>query len=76
MLILTHHLDDRIRIIAGNGEVCELTIVELRGGKVRLGYSAPPQVKIKRVAKTDRTDLKPPGTEATDDGRQQTLLGV
>ena len=44
MLVLSRHRDERIHI--GNDVV--LTIIEIRGDKVRVGIEAPEDVKIYR----------------------------
>ena len=44
MLVLSRHKDEKVYI--GNDVV--LTIVEVRGNKVRLGFEAPPHVRIDR----------------------------
>lgn len=44
MLVLSRKKNEVIRI----GESVELTVVEIRGDKVRLGFTAPPEVRIDR----------------------------
>lgn len=44
MLVLSRKMGERIRV--GNG--IAITVVEVRGGKVRLGFEAPPAVPIHR----------------------------
>ena len=50
MLVLTRKKNERIRI-AGNIEV---TVLEIRGGKVRLGIECPAEIPIHREEILDR----------------------
>ncbi len=50
MLVLTRKKNERIRI-AGNIEV---TVLEIRGGKVRLGIECPPEIPVHREKILDR----------------------
>lgn len=45
MLVLTRHRDERIIIDGGR---IVLTVIEIHGGKVRLGIEAPPDVPVHR----------------------------
>lgn len=45
MLLLGRYVGEEIRI----GEDVVLRVVEIRGGKVRLGFDAPPHVAIHRA---------------------------
>ncbi|HAV64425.1 MAG TPA: carbon storage regulator [Verrucomicrobiales bacterium] len=67
MLVLTRLKDQRIKI----GSNIEVTIVDIRGDKVRLGVTAPPDIVVDREevaerrankATTARLDLVTPGT--------------
>ena len=44
MLVLSRNRDQVIKI----GENIEVTVVDIRGDKVRLGFTAPPEVPIHR----------------------------
>ncbi len=44
MLVLSRHIDESIMI----GDEIELTIVDIRGDKVRIGISAPSSVAVHR----------------------------
>lgn len=44
MLVLTRHADERIMI----GDEVEITIVEIKGDKVRIGISAPMHIAVHR----------------------------
>ena len=44
MLVLSRHRDETIMI----GDDIELTVVDIRGDKVRIGIKAPPQVAVHR----------------------------
>ena len=54
MLILTRHRDEEILIFVPSRESPEgpsqvaIKVVDIRGDKVRLGFTAPPEVKIHR----------------------------
>ena len=50
MLVLTRKKNERIRI-AGNIEV---TVLEIRGGKVRLGIECPSEIPVHREEVLDR----------------------
>lgn len=59
MLVLSRHRDERITI----GDDIEITVVEIRGDKVRLGIEAPKNVPIHRREVYDdikRVGRKPP----------------
>lgn len=43
MLVLTHKLGEYVEV----GET-KITVLEIRNGQVKLGYEAPPEVKIRR----------------------------
>ena len=44
MLVLRRKVGERIMI----GDSIEVTILRVRGGKVRLGFTAPPSVRVDR----------------------------
>jgi len=44
MLVLSRHRNERIMI----GDDIAITVVEIRGDKVRLGVAAPPDVSVHR----------------------------
>jgi carbon storage regulator len=63
MLVLSRKRDERIVI----GDNIVITIVEVRGDKVRLGIEAPSEVPVHRQEVLDAmrrhaTDTKPPAT--------------
>lgn len=58
MLILTRGLNERVRLLTPDGTACWVTVVETRNGKVRLGFTAPPEVRI------DREELLAPAVPA------------
>lgn len=49
MLVLTRREGEQVVI----GEDIIVTICEVRGGKVRIGFQAPPEVKIYRIELLD-----------------------
>lgn len=54
MLVLSRKVDESI-VLFDNGEaVAKITIVESRGGKVRLGIEAEPVIKVVRTELLDR----------------------
>ena len=63
MLVLSRKKDDRI-VIAG-GEIV-LTIVEIRGDKVRVGISAPKDITVHRGEVQDALDAATIAEVATD----------
>lgn len=44
MLVLSRQRDETIMI----GDVIEITVVDIRGDKVRLGINAPPEISVHR----------------------------
>jgi len=44
MLVLSRHRDERIMI----GDEVTVTVVDIRGDKVRLGIEAPPEIPVHR----------------------------
>ena len=50
MLVLTRKLGERLVI----AESIEITVVQIRGNKVRLGVTAPDQVSIRRLEVENR----------------------
>ena len=61
MLVLSRKQGEEIVV----DDCVEITVLQVRGGKVRLGFSAPPQVAIhrreiyERIASTDRSPAAP-----------------
>lgn len=65
MLVLSRQRDESIMI----GDNVEITIVDIRGDKVRLGISAPPQIAVHRKEVYDaiqRENQKAAGVSAGD----------
>lgn len=54
MLVLSRHIDESIMI----GDDVELTIVDIRGDKVRIGISAPSSVAVHRKEVYDAIRLE------------------
>ncbi|MBM4113697.1 MAG: carbon storage regulator CsrA [Phycisphaerae bacterium] len=54
MLVLSRHIDESIMI----GDEVELTIVDIRGDKVRIGISAPSNVAVHRKEVYDAIRLE------------------
>jgi len=52
MLVLSRKVDDRIVI----GEEIEICVVKIQGGRVRLGISAPKDVRVVRKEVTGADD--------------------
>lgn len=48
MLVLTRKKSEAITFLTASGERIEFEVIEFREGKVRLGFKAPPSVKIFR----------------------------
>lgn len=81
MLVLSRHRDESIII----GDDVVITIVDIRGDKVRLGINAPQDIPVHRrevyeaiqrenlkAAKLKRTDARP----LADDGNASSLPGA
>ena len=47
MLVLSRKKDETIVINSGNNDI-HITIVDIRGDKIRVGINAPPEVSIHR----------------------------
>ena len=65
MLVLSRKLDEQIVI----GDDIVITVVEIRGGKVRLGFEAPDEVSIHRqevYEKTQRAKVQDPDSPPAD----------
>ncbi len=58
MLVLTRKVDETIMI----GEDVELTVIRIRGNSVRLGISAPNEIRVTR----GELDRKPPQRQAAE----------
>ncbi len=54
MLVLSRHRDETIMI----GDDTELTIIDIRGDKVRIGIKAPPHVPVHRKEAYDAIRLE------------------
>ncbi len=52
MLVLSRKRDERIRI----GENIEITVVEIQGGRVRLGITAPSDIPVHRAEIADQIE--------------------
>jgi len=50
MLVLSRHRDEQIMI----GDEIIITVVEIRGDKVRLGIEAPPDIPVHRLEVYER----------------------
>ena len=57
MLVLTRRKGER-SIITLNGERAVVTVLEIRGDKIRLGFEAARQVRIDREEIADRKAVK------------------
>lgn len=71
MLILSRKTGEQIRITFpayGPGEVT-IEVMDVRYGKVRLGFDAPPEVKIVRVGGNGREPV------GLSDAQRQALMG-
>jgi carbon storage regulator len=64
MLVLSRKQGQRIRI----GDSIELVVTEVRGDKVRLGFTAPPDVAIHREEIYRRINGQPAETVRADAG--------
>lgn len=48
MLVLTRKLNDRVLLQYPDGTAVWVTLIEIDRGRIRLGFDAPPDVKIYR----------------------------
>lgn len=48
MLVLSRQRDEVIMIVTHDGELIEVTIVDIRGDRVRVGISAPTKISVDR----------------------------
>lgn len=62
MLVLSRKQNERI-IVSFEGAELVLTLVEIRGDKVRLGFEAPPSVGILRSELLPRDERKSDASE-------------
>jgi carbon storage regulator len=56
MLILTRHFGESIKI----GDDVTVTVLGIKGGQVRLGFSAPPNVPVHREEVYERIKAQQP----------------
>lgn len=61
MLVLSRHKNEQI--VINNGEIV-LTVVDIRGDKVRLGIEAPKEVPVHRKEVHDAIQKNPGGKNA------------
>jgi len=59
MLVLSRKLNEAIKI----GQDIEIVVLEVHGDRVKLGFSAPPEVPIHRREVHDRIVHAPPALE-------------
>jgi carbon storage regulator len=57
MLVLTRKTDEAIVI----GRDIEVTVLEVRGDRVKLGFRGPPDVPIHRAEVREKIENSPPG---------------
>ncbi|MGE5195685.1 MAG: carbon storage regulator [Deltaproteobacteria bacterium] len=67
MLVLTRKIGERIII----GEKVDITVVQIRGSKVRLGVTAPRQVPVVRAELGTRTRESRAGQLGSAGGRRE-----
>ena len=48
MLVMSRKLSERIRIDLGDGRYVWVTVVSVKGDKIRLGFEAPKDIQIWR----------------------------
>jgi carbon storage regulator len=62
MLVLSRKNGERVRI----GQSIQVTVLECHNGRVKLGFSAPPEIPIHREELASRvaTDIQPSGDRA------------
>ncbi len=73
MLVLSRHKDESIMI----GDDVKITVVDIRGDKVRLGIDAPTDLPVHRmevfeaIQRENRRTLQRRSQQATGDGTKQ-----
>lgn len=72
MLVLSRQRDETIMI----GDAVEITIVDIRGDKVRLGINAPPQVAVHRKEVYDAIKAENRRAAQNDDAEFGALSGT
>ena len=60
MLVLSRKKDERIII----GDNVEVTVIEIRGDRIKLGFTAPPEIPIHRQEVFQRIESRGEATEA------------
>lgn len=71
MLVLSRHRDEKIVI----GKDVVITVVEIRGDKVRLGIDAPKDIPVHRqeIFEANQAKASPPVAEAVADVKPKTM---
>ena len=69
MLVLSRQRDEMIMI----GDDIEITVVDIRGEKVRLGINAPPHIPVHRKEVYDAIKREKAATQGGGDGQVQSL---
>jgi len=69
MLVLSRQRDEMIMI----GDDIEITVVDIRGEKVRLGINAPPHIPVHRKEVYDAIKREKSATEGGGEGHVQSL---
>ena len=68
MLVLTRKTSERVII----GETIEVKVLEIRGGKVKLGFQCPPEISIRR----EEMKRLPQPTQATRTAERELVLAT
>lgn len=74
MLILTRKKGGKIVIGSGLNAIT-ITVLEIRGGRVRLGVTAPPEVSIRRAGGGGEPDAPPPAPAAPTPAPEAPVAG-
>ena len=56
MLVLSRNLNQRVRIELPDGRCIWITVTEIQRGKIRLGFTAPNDVKFMREELIDKPE--------------------
>lgn len=77
MLVLTRNYREKVILTLEDGRTIEVLVVDIDRGKIRLGFVAPPTVKIHRAELLEASNERPsqdrkpqtPGTVSSPAGK-------
>jgi carbon storage regulator CsrA len=80
MLVLSRFRDESVVIRTKHGEIITVTVVDIPGAKVRLGFTAPIDIEINReeidvICQRERAVAALPGSGGSGGGNSGPLAG-